>query len=68
MSTGSTEYISKRQFIFLEPTEDRERQNIKTLSGTRKLHAVRSTGNEMKWTPDFCLVIVDTGCLLGEEV
>jgi hypothetical protein len=43
---GEEKTVSKRQFILVKViTKDRPETNVNTLKGTRKLHAVRSTGH-----------------------
>jgi rRNA processing protein Gar1 len=46
---GEEKTVSKRQFILVKGIKrDRPETNVNTLKGTRKLHAVRSTGHDYK--------------------
>lgn len=46
---GEEKTVSKRQFILVKGIKrDRPETNVNTLKGTRKLHAMRSTGHDYK--------------------
>lgn len=66
IKTSSQSYISKREFLFVPASSvARERPEVKTLAGTRKLHVVRNTDKplilEKRNLSCYCTVCTATG-------